>query len=200
MNNGNTAQLEDLIIRMRKGDVAAQEELVNSAYQRLLYLTRKMLKSYPQVARWEQTDDVFQNAVIRLYKSLNKIEIKSAKHFLNLAAMNIRRELIDLARHQYGPMGEGAHHDTAADRKESPIDIEPQTTMDPNKLAQWSEFHRHADELPAEEKEVFNLIWYHDVPQDEAAKLLNISKRTLERRWQSARLMLHKSLKGNLPE
>lgn len=159
-----------------------------------------MLKSFPRVARWEQTDDVFQNATIRLCKALKDTTPQSVKHFLNLAALHIRRELIDLARHHNGPQGHGSHHDTGKDQIESPILAAPQTTLNPSKLAQWSEFHEKVEALPSEEREIFNLLWYHDLPQSEAATLLNLSERTLQRRWQSARLKIFDAMKGALPE
>jgi RNA polymerase sigma-70 factor (ECF subfamily) len=53
--------------------------------------------------------------------------------------------------------------------------------------------------LPAEDREVFDLIYYQGLSQAEAAGLLDISERTLQRRWQSARLALHDALAGQLP-
>ncbi|MFO0844469.1 MAG: hypothetical protein U0797_19080 [Gemmataceae bacterium] len=40
---------------------------------------------------------------------------------------------------------------------------------DPQRLAGWSEFHAAIEKLPAEEREVFDLLWYHELPQAEAA-------------------------------
>src|SRR5262245_35464825 len=66
-----------------------------------------MLKGYPNVRRWEQTDDVLQNAVIRLHRALQQLTVQTPLDFFRLAALNIRRELLDLARHYYGPQGRG---------------------------------------------------------------------------------------------
>ncbi len=200
MDNGQTAQLEKWIYLLQAGDLSARDQLVSSACDRLLRLTRKMLKSYPGVARWEQTEDVFQNASLRLCRALNQTKPESVKHFLNLAALHIRRELIDLARHHYGPEGRGSHHDTENVGVESPINAAAQTTTDPTKLAQWTEFHRQVESLPAEEREIFNLLWYNGISQAEAAVILNLSERTLQRRWQSARLKVVEAMKGSLPE
>lgn len=54
--------------------------------------------------------------------------------------------------------------------------------------------------LPEEEREIFDLLWYQGLTQAEAANLLNISDRTVKRRWQSARLLLHDRLGGQLPD
>jgi RNA polymerase sigma factor (sigma-70 family) len=198
--DNNKVQMAALLRELRAGDVSARDRLVGAASGRLTRLAHKMLKSYPGVARWEQTGDVFQNAVIRLCKALDAEPPESVQHFLNLAAMHLRRELIDLARHHLGPQGHGSHHDTGKGEDEGPLKAASQTTLNPEKLAQWSEFHRQVEALPAEEREVFDLLWYHEVPQAEAATLLNLSERTLQRRWQSARLKVFHALNGTLPE
>ena len=194
MTMGQTEQLDKLIDRLKAGDAAARDELLKSACERLRRLSRKMLNSYPGVARWEKTDDVLQNAEIRLHKALKKTLPQSVKHFLNLAALHIRHELIDLARHHLGPEGAGAHHDTGNDRSENPNLVASQTTSDPVKLAQWREFHEQVKLLPKEEQEIFDHLWYNGLSQSETAALLNISERTLQRRWRSARLKLSRTL------
>jgi RNA polymerase sigma factor (sigma-70 family) len=198
--DNNTVQMAALLRELRAGDVSARDRLVGAASGRLTRLAHKMLKSYPGVARWEETGDVFQNAIVRLCKALDAKPPESVQHFLNLAAMHIRRELIDLARHHLGPQGHGSHHDTGKGEDEGPLKAASQTTLNPEKLAQWTEFHKQVEALPAEEKEVFNLLWYNEVAQTEAATLLNLSERTLQRRWQSARLKVFHAMKGALPE
>jgi DNA-directed RNA polymerase specialized sigma24 family protein len=46
---------------------------------------------------------------------------------------------------------------------------------------------------------VFDLIWYQGVGHKEAAALLDISAKTVKRRWQAACLHLHEALHGELP-
>jgi DNA-directed RNA polymerase specialized sigma24 family protein len=38
------------------------------------------------------------------------------------------------------------------------------------------------------------LLWYQELTQEDAAKLLDISVRTVKRRWQSARIKLFETL------
>ena len=72
-------------------------------------LTRRMLKDYARLRRWEQTGDVLQNALLRLHRALASERPRSVRAFLALAATQIRRELIDLSRHHFGPEGQAAH-------------------------------------------------------------------------------------------
>jgi RNA polymerase sigma-70 factor (ECF subfamily) len=198
-NPDDTTRLQVWLDRMEAGDPAAAEGLIGHALDRLRRLTRKMLRGYPAVHRWEQTDDVLHNAVIRLQRSLTQMRVGSVRGFFNLAAEHIRRELIDLARHYYGPQGFGANHASGrASPSEGgvPLHDRPDETGDPARLAEWGEFHRLVEALPAEEREVFNLLWYHSLSQAEAAALLNVTERTVRRRWRAARLRLDQALHG----
>jgi RNA polymerase sigma-70 factor (ECF subfamily) len=94
-----TLQIQGWVDRLRAGDESARGELLNCACERLTRLTRKMLKSFPRLKRWEQTDDVFQNAALRLHRALGEVRPPTAADFFRLAALNIRRELLDLAKH-----------------------------------------------------------------------------------------------------
>src|SRR5262245_16887692 len=104
-----TAVTGRLLSRAAAGDARAHSELLQHAGGRLLRLTRRMLRDYPRLQRWEETDDVFQTAAMRLYQSLTQVKPGSVQHFWNLASTQIRRTLIDLARHHFGPEGSAAH-------------------------------------------------------------------------------------------
>jgi RNA polymerase sigma factor (sigma-70 family) len=200
-----TVQLQRCLDRLRAGDETARKELLNRACERLRRLTRKMLHADGRLKRWEETDDVFQSAMLRLCRALQDISPGSVREFFRLAAVQVRRELIDLARHYYGPRGVVAQrqsnsvapsaHSTCSAAHE-PADH----SQDPSQLAAWTEFHAQIGALPDEEREVFDLLWYHGLAQAEAAKVLQVSTRTVERRWQAARLHLYDALHGEGPE
>lgn len=193
------------IDRLRAGDETARKQMVNCACERLEQLTHKMLRGFPRVQRWEQTSDVTQNAALRLYRALEEVQPTNVQEFFRLAALNIRRELLDLAKHYYGPRGEGANHASVADQEDSdhrpanPLEP-PDVNDEPSRLAAWTEFHRYIDALPDEEREMFDLLWYQGLSQAEAAQVLQISERTIKRRWRSARLKLHDALHGQMPD
>jgi RNA polymerase sigma-70 factor (ECF subfamily) len=187
---------------LQAGDPAARDALLACATARLRRLAHRMLQTYPRVQRWEQTDDVLQNALLRLCRTLKDAPPRTAVDFLRLAAVNIRRELLDLAKHYYGPLGHGAHHATVPPEGEGdagPPEAAAGSSWDPSRLASWGEFHRQVERLPEEEREAFDLLWYQGLSQGEAAELLQVSARTVKRRWQSARLKLYEALGGELP-
>jgi RNA polymerase sigma-70 factor (ECF subfamily) len=199
-----TVQIQNCLDRLRGGDEAARDELLRIACERLRSLARKMLRSYPNVHRWEQTDDVLQNAALRLCRTLQQLTVAAPRDFFRLAALNIRRELLDLAKHYYGPHGQGAHHVTNPGSDSSrggPALADPaDLSGEPGRLAAWGEFHQQIEALPDEEREVFDLLWYQGLSQAEAAEVLHVSERTVKRRWQTARLKLHEALHGEVPE
>lgn len=199
---GHTLQLVGLLDLMRAGDLSARQRLIEHACGRLRGLARKMLHRYPKVQRWEQTDDVFVEAVTRLHRALETVQPESPRHFYNLAAAQIRRVLIDLSRRYCGAEGLASHHDTAAgqpDGQRPPHYDPPDPTGEPAGLADWTEFHRQVESLPEEEREVFNLLWYEQMSQEEAAEVLGVTARTVRRRWQDARYRLQKARLGEPP-
>src|SRR4051794_2038709 len=97
----DTVQLHDCLERMKGGDRAAYDELLQKVCGRLDRLAHKMLRNFPKVQRWVEAEDVLQNSLLRLLRSIDKIEPKSVRQFFGLAAEQMRRELIDLSRHFY---------------------------------------------------------------------------------------------------
>src|ERR1051326_6467529 len=98
----NSIQLNDWVARMRAGDLAARNELLCCVGYRLERLARKMLRKFPAVQQFAQTDDVLQNALMRLLRALEQVRPNSVSDFFGLAAEQMRRELLDLARHFHG--------------------------------------------------------------------------------------------------
>ena len=163
-----------------------------------------MLRRFPRVQRWEETDDVFCEAVAKLQNALKTIQPESSQHFYNLAATQLRRVLIDFARHYYGAEGMGAHHETGKidpDNGAPPKYEVADSHDEPATLIEWSEFHESVEALPEEEREIVDLLWYQQLSQEQAAEVLDVTTRTVRRRWQDARYKLCKARLGEpLPE
>jgi len=191
-----TVQLEGWLTRMRAGDQTAPDELVRHVCGQLERLTRHMLRDFPGVHRWTETDDVLQSALLRLLRALREARPNGTREFFALAAEQIRRELLDLARHYFGPLGQAARHQSADGQA---LHEHADESREPSRLAEWCEFHQHIAELPEAEREVVDLIFYHGMTQSEAAAVLDVAVRTVQRRWQSALLRLHPILNGGWP-
>jgi len=193
---------EELLAFFRNGDKAARDRLIAHTMERLRIKTRQMLKDYPVVHRWEETDDVLQKALMRLCRALEATKPESARHFFRLAALQIRRELLDLAAHYLGPQGLGANHrsDPRGEKTEGRGNALDKQSEEPDCLEEWSEFHKCVEALPEEEREVFGLLWYQGLTLKASTTVLGVSLSTVKRRWQSARLKLAKGMDGERPE
>lgn len=189
MATGHTTKLEQRLGYLENGQFDAREAIIEHSCERLRQMASRMLRTSPKVHRWAETDDLLQNALVRLHRSLCEIRPSSAQQYYSLAATQMRRELIDLARKHYGPEGIGTN------LIENGNDIVGlHVTNRPQSLDDWTEFHLCIDRLPSDEREVVELLWYEGLNQSEAADLLEVSLATLKRRWQSARLHLTRSL------
>jgi RNA polymerase sigma factor (sigma-70 family) len=204
MCNHSFDQIELLVLKAADGDCQARDQLIQDAYQRLKRLASKMLKQYPHVRRWEETDDVFQRAALRLWNSLKSVKPQSTRHFFNLAALQIRRELIELSRSIQGPQGLNRLQNTGssdADTSDFAHDHDPGTdTHEASHLASWTEFHQAIDHLDTDERETFELIWYQGLTQETVAEILKTTQPTITRRWQKARRNIYEHLGRQLPE
>ncbi len=198
-----STEIQMCLDRLRQGDDSARSALLECACDRLTRLARKMLRRFPQVRRWEETDDVLQNAMVRLRRALETTSPVSVRSFVNLAALQVRRELIDLARRYDGPQGIGANHESQAltnGSGDSPVErIAAAETNDPEHFESWTRFHQTVESLSDENREVFDLLWYQGLTQAEAAQVLDLSEKTVNRRWVAARMRLGMALGGQLP-
>lgn len=194
-DNPQSLRLQGWLERLGAGDEAALDELIRHVSDRLRRLTHQLLAGHPAVKRWAETDDVLQGALVRLVRALGNVRPASLRDFFALATQQIRWELLDLARHLYGPEGEGANHASASGNAPEAAD----SSHDGAALAEWSELHRHIGELPEEQREVVGLLFYQGLAQQEAAALLGVAVRTVQRRWHAALLALHQNWHGEWP-
>jgi RNA polymerase sigma-70 factor (ECF subfamily) len=137
--------------------------------------------------------------MIRIMRRLEVVRPPSVADFFRLAAAEIRHALIDLTRHYFGPQGAGAREAAIAPAVTDASDYSPEpadSSLDADRLANWEEFHRQVELLPPEESDVFAMIWYNDLKQEEVAGALAVSVPTVKRRWLSARLKLQRWMDG----
>jgi RNA polymerase sigma-70 factor (ECF subfamily) len=188
---------------MQAGDSAAEEDLLRAAGNRLERLARRMLRGFPNVRRCADTSDVFQEAVMRLLRSLRQRDTApaSVRDFLGLAAIHIRRELLNLARHCSAAKRRGAVPDVPLDLADASAGIDPKVSANnADELDDWRRFHEEVEKLPIEEREVFSLSFYHGWTQADIADLFGVTERTVRRRWRDGCVRLSKALGGQLPE
>lgn len=202
-DDGTIVRLQACIERLAAGELQAREDLIAFSCDRMQAMARRMLRRFPNVRRWDETGDIVQNASIRLYRALGNMTPRDAKGFLGLAAVQIRRELLDLARRHAGPESYARNHETNALRLDDGHRARVDDALDHadslDQITRWTRLHEAADRLPEEEKELFHLVWYLGAKQEEAARLLDCSLRTIKRRWENTKRLLGTALGGEPP-
>ena len=183
---------------------AVREQLFEIAYARVQTLAHRMIRGYPQVRRWDETADVVQAAALRLHRALETVELRDARHLLRLIALEIRRELLDLARKHIGPESAAAHHETnllaTADGVLMKVDLATDEAAEPaDRLDPWTRLHDAVAALDADDREVFDLVWFLGATQHDIATLTGASPRTVRRQWENIKRRLVKALDGDFP-
>ncbi len=197
-STSSTIVVQRLLDQLKSGNREASQQLLNVTMERLRLLVQTILADRPAIKRWEEIDDVLQNSSVRLWRALEKHHPPTPLDYFRLAASVIRRELIDLSRRYFGPLGVAANQVKSwlpdDSRNPLPIDNLSDGTNDPVKMGNWSEFHEYIESLPADEQLLFDLLWYQGLTMQDAAEASGLSERTLRRRWRAARINLHRDL------
>jgi RNA polymerase sigma factor (sigma-70 family) len=194
----SSTHLQHLLDRLHAGDDSARDVLVQHSVERFRVLARKMFRRQSDLRKFDETDDVLQKALVRLYRALVKVRPPDVRAFAGLAARQIRWVLHDLAAQALAAKHITYGNDVFAGG--SPEQDEPAAPLgEPSDVLEWGEFHKHIESLPDEEREMFDLLFYEGLSQPEAAALLQTSLRTVKRRWQRARLMLRDAMRGDWP-
>ena len=192
--DGDEAILGSCLDRLSAGEPGARDDLIARACRRMRGIAHRMLRRFPSVRRWDDTDDIVQNAAMKLIRAIDAIGPRTPRDFIGLAAVQIRRSLLDLARKHAGPESAAANHETGVWR----IDGGPRGVVDraadpaasPAALDRWTRFHETAEALPEEERELFHLVWYLGLSQQDAARMIGCSERTVRRRWEALKALL----------
>jgi RNA polymerase sigma factor (sigma-70 family) len=192
MGQGQTTAIVQQYLDALAGDSAPEpviRSLLDQSVRRLQMLCANLLhRSYPRLLRPPvnlQADELLSPVVERLLKALRETRPPTVRRFFALANQHIRWELNDLARRlDEQPAALELRAGLVPAPASSDSGLSPQTRR---MLAA-------IDELPEEEREVFSLVRIHGTTQAEAAQVLNVSTKTVQRRLNRSMLMLADSL------
>lgn len=164
------------------------EHLIEVSYSSFRRLAQRMLQGFHGVRPVHETDDVWHDASIRMIAALRETTPESRLHFFRLAGLQIRRTLIDLARksRRQVEIQRSAQVEHVADQSASRESCAP----GPGDLAEWEDFHERVQLLGEADRTVMDLLWYSGLTQAEAASMLGLDIRTVQRRWRAARIRL----------
>jgi len=151
--------------------------LLDRAVRRLHLVCATLLnRSYPRLTRTPlnlEADELLGAVAERLIKALREARPRTVRQLFALANQHIRWELNDLARRL-------DHQPAAADLHEGlvPAPASSVSGLSPDGLRML----RAIEDLPEDEREVFDLVRIQGMTQAEAAQLLGVSAATVKRR------------------
>ena len=192
MNEEKTTVAVQLYLDALNADEPAEpiiRALLDRAARRLQFLCRNLLyRKYQRLTAPPlnlQPDEMLDAVVERLLKAMGKVRPKTVREFFGLANQHMRWELNDLARR--------------LDEKAAFVELQDHmvptpTTGDSLLTTDGLRMLETIDKLPDEEREVFELVRIQGLTQPEAAELIGVSAKTVQRRLSRALLQLTREL------
>ena len=185
--------VREILLQIREGDTSATDRLFAYCLERFRLLSRRIFNTRRDLHHLEESDDLLQDTLIRLNGAVTKLHPETTRALMTLALQHIRWALRDIARELRRKAKDLPLIDSEI------IHADPHSLGEPHTLLEWEHFHKTVEQLPNEEKQVFDALYYGGASQEEVAEMLGISTRTVKRRWRSARMLLHEKLRGDWP-
>ncbi len=132
-----------------------------------------------------QPDEMLGAVVERLLKALRAVRPQTVRHFFALANQHIRWELNDLARRL-------DERGSAVELKEGMV--QAPSSSDFGLTPNGRRMLEAIDNLPEDEREVFDLVRIQGLTHGEAATVLGVSAKTVQRRLHGSLLLLEEQL------
>jgi RNA polymerase sigma factor (sigma-70 family) len=165
-------------------------DLLAGSVNRLHLLCASLLfRSYPRLTHPPlnlRPDEILSGVVERMLKAMRSVRPGNVRQFFALANQHMRWELNDLARRL-------DKEERAAEIRDS-IAAVPAESSTSQLSANARRVLEAIEALPAEEREVFDLVKIQGMSQPEAANVIGISAKTVQRRLRRALLTLSEKL------
>jgi RNA polymerase sigma factor (sigma-70 family) len=201
--NRTTAAVQQYLDELARlpGDSPAEpivRELLARAVDRLHLLCARLLhRNYPRLTRGPlnlRSEEMLSAVVERLIKAMRNVRPQTVRQFFALANQHMRWELNDLARRldQQTAAIELRESRMAAPASPPPVVDNGSSADQPSPgLAQ---ILSAIDELPEDEREVFNLVRVQGMTQSEAANVVGVTVKTIQRRLNRSLVLLGERL------
>jgi RNA polymerase sigma factor (TIGR02999 family) len=178
---GEPGEITSLLRRLRSGDRAAADRLVDKAYAELHRIAEGHF-------RHERAGHLLQptalvNEAWQKFVALDAVELSDRVHFLSLCSRLMRQILVDHARRR-------ATHERAVESMRIDDRIEPDT-LDLDVAL------RRLEESQPRAARVVELRYFGGLSTEEIAECLEVSPATVKRDWVAARAWLYGQLHGD---
>ena len=184
------SSLSGLVTQARGGDAAASLALIDTIYPEL----RRLAHHYLGGERREhtlETSALVNEAWLRLFSSA-EVSVQDRTHLIALMATQMRRALVDYARHRNAAKGPGAGIRVSLSPAHE-IGIQPAEDV----LA-LDEALSDLETVDPRAVRVVEMRFFGGLSEAEAAEVLGVSLATLKRDWAFARAWLYDRLNSGV--
>jgi RNA polymerase sigma factor (TIGR02999 family) len=140
-----------------------------------------------------QTTAVVHEAFARMVGNIEAVPWESSRHFYNIAAEVMRQLLVDHARRRGAEKRGGKLQRVDLDKVD--VAFSPDDT-------DWLSLDQALDSLKREDDRRYQVVmlrYFAGLPEEQIAKQLGVSEKTVQRDWKVARMFLLAQLEGDDP-
>ncbi len=178
----------ELLVRWNRGDDAALAELTPLVYEELRRVAHRHLSGQRRDHTLQATALV-NEAYLRLADQTNP-GLQNRAHFFAVAARAMRQILVSYARTQQAQKrGGGAFR----------VDLEDAALVSPEESTEIVELHEALEQLSvldSRKGQIVELKYFGGLNYDEIGEVLKISRITVRRDWEFAKVWLYTELRG----
>src|SRR5947207_6753585 len=179
-------RVTELLARWSQGDDAALAELTPLVYQELRRIAHHHMGGQ-RPDHTLQTTALINEVYLRLADQTNP-RWQNRAHFFAVAARAMRQILVSYARNQQAQKrGGGAHR----------VDLDEAALVSPEESKQIVDLHEALEQLSAldsRKAQIVELKYFGGLNYDEIAEVLKISRITVRRDWEFAKVWLYTEL------
>jgi RNA polymerase sigma factor (TIGR02999 family) len=179
-------QVTQILTAIERGEASAAEELLPSVYDELRRLAAYRL-AHEHPGQTLQATALVHEAYLRLAQA-GCDQWEDSRHFFNAVAEAMRRILIDNARRKKSSLHGGGLARANLD------DLDLPAATPPDELLAVDEALERLAETHPEEAQLVKLRYFVGMTQEEAARVLGVSRGTVNNRWIFARAWLYQAL------
>lgn len=192
--------MQDLLDSLQRGEdiQSVKDQLISRAYQRLQQLAHRMLYAYDRQKLDEETNGLVAEAYLRLNRSLDDLKPDTVRQFFGLAALQMRRHLLDKLRAIHG-RGEFKRPKVTSLTPVSPDGSAIQLGMpDAGNASDWTSIDilESLDKLEERQRECLVLQHWYGFTHQDIASLMGVSTKTVQRMTNLAFIQLNDLLKS----
>jgi RNA polymerase sigma factor (TIGR02999 family) len=183
----NTAAVVDLLAAVRRGDAGAIDNLFGLLYPDLRQLAHSRLRRSGRLTLLD-TSALVHEAYLRLFES-GSLAASDKGQFMAYAAHVMRSVVVDFVRRRAtARRGGGAVH----------IELDAETAIPPDpRTVEVLRINDALEELAAIDERLLRVVemrYFAGMTEEQVAEALGLSRRSVARDWEKARLFLSRSL------